>query len=581
MNILSPKNQYLVRRGNIWHYSRRVPQNARKYIGTQFIKKSLGVSDVKEARRLRNIYSIQVDARFAASEHKISTDGDSSALPQASLRDLINYLRQYVAESDELAARHLVQKPPEDEEQRREMLKENEIALQVLKTHEDPNGQQWLYSVSNELLERAGAHLEDKALIAEFAELIRRGLIEIQSRALDRLEHNFAKTFHDVLFDPDRHPEITFGKLTDIFWEEKLEEYDQNSVSRKWVDKIQSNLSLLREAIGENLPLSKLNDDVVQGIRRILGRLPKNRNKLYKKLTIPAAVEAAQKDGHPTLDPTTQSQYLNTLVNVLDVGVRKGFLRHNPAAGVKPIKRQTLAASEKRLPWREDQIIKFFTGKFYQSCRPDSQNPYKKLDRDWRFWIPLVMLFTGARPNEISQLLVGDVKRTENGTWYIDVLESEDDHEKSIKTLSSRRMIPLHPELVKIGFLQFVDKIKSVNPTGRLFPNLTPDQNGNTAHYATRRLREKFIPEEIILDNRQTLYSLRHNVRDALRRIKAPPETLRAIAGWSPGSTSVSDDYGTPGNPDFHINSVEKIAYSGLDLSFLHIDGPVPSGSEK
>jgi hypothetical protein len=70
---------------------------------------------------------------------------------------------------------------------------------------------------------------------------------------------------------------------------------------------------------------------------------------------------------------------------------------------------------------------------------------------------------------------------------------------------------------------------------------------------------------------RQSLYSLRHNVRDALRAVNAPPEALLAIAGWAPGGKAISDSYGDPGNPDHYIKWVEEITYPELDLSFLYV----------
>lgn len=68
----------------------------------------------------------------------------------------------------------------------------------------------------------------------------------------------------------------------------------------------------------------------------------------------------------------------------------------------------------------------------------------------------------------------------------------------------------------------------------------------------------------------QVFYSFRHAVRDAMRRAKVPSETLLAVTGWSPAGKAVSDDYGDAGNPDLHIEWVEKIGYPGLDLSFLY-----------
>lgn len=182
------------------------------------------------------------------------------------------------------------------------------------------------------------------------------------------------------------------------------------------------------------------------------------------------------------------------------------------------------------------------------------------------------MLLSGVRPNEFAQLYIGDVKQTDAGTWYLDLNDEALDSAKTIKTASSRRRVPIHPELIKFGFLAFVEQRRKLRAKNgpHLFHELKPDCYGNRAWYAVKRLNEAFLPAEITLEDRQSLYSLRHNVRDALRRVKAPPESLLAIAGWSPAGKAVSDDYGDPGNPDLHAEWVGKIAYDGLDLSFLY-----------
>jgi hypothetical protein len=70
----------------------------------------------------------------------------------------------------------------------------------------------------------------------------------------------------------------------------------------------------------------------------------------------------------------------------------------------------------------------------------------------------------------------GDVKRTPKGTWYLDVVASDDDDDrnagpggKTLKTSSSRRRVPIHPELINIGFLAFAGGQEKV-PGSRLFP---------------------------------------------------------------------------------------------------------------
>ena len=205
------------------------------------------------------------------------------------------------------------------------------------------------------------------------------------------------------------------------------------------------------------------------------------------------------------MDPTTQARYLDVLKDVFKVGLRKRLIGHNPAEDIQPIKKSKLSAAEKRLPWTNEQLISFFTGKFYQSCRPDLPKGYIKPDRGWRFWLPLLMLLTGARPNEICQLLTSDLKRTDKGTWFLDLLDIDDGEGKSFKTASSRRRVPLHAELIKLGFIEFVESRKKQHGPGeqRLFPEIKPDMYGNRASYPARRFRETFIPEEIQLGARQ------------------------------------------------------------------------------
>lgn len=570
------KKLYLTKRGDIWHYFRRVPTPLVPVLGKQFVKKSLGVTDLKSAERLRNALTLKIDAEFAAAECALSDAGAGAvSKPRLSLNAMFEYLRQHVDGLDDRAAARLTADPPVDEDERGNMRMEIELDLQSLKTREDPNGQAWIDKTANRLIAARGANLDDEEAGSQLAELVRRGLIELQNRKLDRLDDRYDRQFHDPLFNPQCAPAITFGELVDMFWAERSEEYRENEVSAKRADKTKAELSFLREAIGEDKPLTDITDDTIQAMRSLLSRLPKNRKKAYPNIGLSAAVEKAQKDGRAPIDPVTQAQYLRALENVLTVGLRKGLMRHNPAFGVKPIKKTKLSAAEKRLSWTDDQVVGFFTGEYYQRFRLDGSGHYTKRDQGWRFWLPLLMLLSGARPNEICQMHAGDLKQTPQGTWYLDLIETNDGDDRSFKTTSSRRRVPLHPELIKIGFITFVEERQKKNGQDelRLFPEITPDKYGNMAAYPTRRFRESYIPAEITLGERQTLYSLRHNVRDALRRANAPPETLLAVTGWSPAGKAVSDSYGDPRNPDLHIEYVSKISYPNLDLSFLYAVG--------
>jgi integrase len=155
--------------------------------------------------------------------------------------------------------------------------------------------------------------------------------------------------------------------------------------------------------------------------------------------------------------------------------------------------------------------VEFFNSEFYQRCSPQACNPYAGKDRNWRFWMPLLMLFSGARPNEIAQLATADLRKTDNGTLYIDLETQAAGTTKTLKTMSSRRRIPVHSELIKIGIVQFVNERQAADGTNaKLFPSLKPDRYGNLAWYPSKRFNEKFLPESIALTPDQTFYSFRH-----------------------------------------------------------------------
>lgn len=576
-------NQFLQLRGKVWTYYRRVPTHFVPAFGRTFIKKSLGTTDIKEARRLRNIETVRVDALFTRYENGGSVQpilgaarANTNDIPLAVLEE---HVRAAVAALDRKATDRLAVDPPADGEELREMRMNAEVELGILRDPDDPRRDEWIASFGDRVLREAGADIQDRETLLRFGELVRRGLVEGQQRKIDRYDDNHGRGFHDSMFDPNRRPATTFGLLVEVFQKEKLAAYRADDVRQMSIDKLAMVCDVILEIVGAETPVQQIDDDVVQHVRQTIARLPVNRVKYYPKLTIVQAIERADKDGRARLAPLTQNGYLSIFREILATGMRKRMLTHNPADGIRSLKKDKVALHEKRMPLTLEQIKGFFEGSFYRSCAPGANQRYAKEDRAWRFWLPLLMLLTGSRPNELAQLLLDDIKTTKAGTRYIDLEEGEDDDQpKSLKTTTSRRRIPIHPELIRLGFLAFVEQrrqqAKKNGP--RLFHELRPNKYGNLAAYPAKRFREVFMPAEIELEKRQTFYSIRHSVRDALRRAQVPAEALLVIGGWSQGQRLTADDYGDARNPDISRMWVEKIAYPGLDLSFLYPPGSTP-----
>ena len=140
---------------------------------------------------------------------------------------------------------------------------------------------------------------------------------------------------------------------------------------------------------------------------------------------------------------------------------------------------------------------------------------------------------------------------------------------KKLKTRAARRVVPVHPILAELGFLDFVRRQGDAGQD-RLFPSLKPDRRGYYSDafqkWFSRHL-EKIRAEAPMT----TFYSTRHNFRDALREANVGRDAVLALGGWSAGGTE--EVYGGGLRPRTLAREIAKVSYPDLDLSHLHLDG--------
>lgn len=112
-----------------------------------------------------------------------------------------------------------------------------------------------------------------------------------------------------------------------------------------------------------------------------------------------------------------------------------------------------LAPEDKPFSTRELQAI--FSGYLYKGTDSGSA----ELVFPYQFWLPLLALFTGGRLNELCQLESSDIRQEEEtGIWFARIVT---EGSKSLKNHHSRRFIPIHDELIRIGLLDFVRQAKN------------------------------------------------------------------------------------------------------------------------
>jgi integrase len=188
-----------------------------------------------------------------------------------------------------------------------------------------------------------------------------------------------------------------------------------------------------------------------------------------------------------------------------------------------------------------------------------------EFDLAHHFWPPLIALFSGARRREIAQLLVDDFRVVDGiPAFAIDIL---DDDDKSVKTEAAKRLIPVHPELIAIGLLDYVEDVRAQGLGPELFPGIGTNQHkekGNAIGNAWRRHREKL---GMAGENAPTFHSFRSSALKALKANGVPFEMRCQLAGHELDHVSQSYDDTPISVKDLMEIGIPRFRYEGLDLS--------------
>jgi integrase len=88
--------------------------------------------------------------------------------------------------------------------------------------------------------------------------------------------------------------------------------------------------------------------------------------------------------------------------------------------------------------------------------------------------LPLLSLFNGARQGELAGLKASNIRHEANTPLLFIVADRKAG--KRVKTKVSERVIPVHPQLVQLGFLEYVAERRRAGEHAWLFPAVAPDQ---------------------------------------------------------------------------------------------------------
>jgi len=548
------------------------------------LKKALKTSDYREAVRLVKLESARFDALFDDARDVVNRgaqDGKRlSSMSEAQAMQLVSrWFLDVEKKSEDWYDRQLRKlSKPEKAEILADLREEEAIYSGADDSDEGADQGDGTAELKGILKEHDLAIEPKDPLFAKLAALVRKGRLENIHRNMERLAGEvptekdsrvwrLVKNETQATAKPES---LSLGEMLKRFEDDLTKQNRSEATKRAY----QIPIRILKETIGEKRPLESITREDIEKVRDFLRVIPVNATQRYKGKTLAQAVKAADsKPNAPRLNQRTALNYLNTISGIFNFAVDTCGLAKNPASD-RRLKAGFKTKKAKKDVFTAEELDKLFKAPLYTGC-VDDENGYAKRGiykgRRGRFWVPLLALFHGLRSNEACQLYTEDVREVE-GVQCLMIRDDVDDGqptEKRLKTAASERTIPIHAEILKMGFLDYVKRRRLDRRKPLLFPELTKGQSGKFSDPFGKWFG-RFLQSALGYESKATMHSFRHMFRDALRRANVGTEKTEALGGWHKERSSEAD-YGSGFTMPALKLEIDKVQYPHVSLGHLHL----------
>ncbi|AWK85344.1 site-specific integrase [Azospirillum thermophilum] len=282
-----------------------------------------------------------------------------------------------------------------------------------------------------------------------------------------------------------------------------------------------------------SVAVDRITKPMVRAFRDAMLSFPTRLSNGEAALPLQTILDKYQDKDVPRASIASARKRLSFIKTLLSTAVDTGLIPESPAEGVR-IKDDGAKPGQERRAFTVAEL-KIITDRL--------------ADQDESFrWVTLLGIYTGCRLGELVQLEAADA-RVEDGVTFIDINAAGG---KSIKTGSSIRRVPLHPD-IRNAFLAFVEGKK-----GRLFPDIRPGTNGDITDLISKRFN--YWRKRVGLTGQGLCFhSLRHSFKDRCREAGIAEEVHDALTGHAGGG--VGRRYG--GRPPLKVlaEAVAKLQF--------------------
>ncbi|AOS96132.1 site-specific tyrosine recombinase XerC [Microbulbifer aggregans] len=357
-------------------------------------------------------------------------------------------------------------------------------------------------------------------------------------------------------------------KKTGTFME-KFDEYLGDQKAR-FPNRTDATVKEYRDAIEElrfvlgDTEIAKVEHEDARRYRDTIKQFPKHRNKgRFKSLTADelTALELPESE---TLKAKTVNDRLAKLSSYFKWLGQNGYTDINPFEGLS-----LKAETQSYQAYSIEDLSEIFSSSLYRYDEKWAQRWGKKS----HWWLILLGLFTGARVGELAQLTVSDIRRTGEGIWFISI-NDEEESGKRVKTSAGVREVPIHPQLIELGFTEYVEELRNTgSKSSRLLPGIRKGirkPGDQASKWYNEGYRDKGHLPERFQKERKVFHSFRHTfIQEAIRN-DADIAKLQQMVGHEQAVLKETKTYSGRGFTVESLNQeIIKVEYTGLNLRHL------------
>jgi len=345
----------------------------------------------------------------------------------------------------------------------------------------------------------------------------------------------------------------SISQLLEKYINEKKGNWQEHS-RLKTEDTVRNHLKLFVKSVDDIAANTLQRTHIVQ-FKDLLLNLPKNKekSKKYKHMSIDE-LRLMNTPTEERISTATIKGYIDRITSFLDWGESNGYFSSGLDAPLKNAKKglkTNKRANARRDVFSDDDLSKLFSSKQY------TQGKHKRASHHWA---PLLAIFTGARLGEICSLSKEDVRHDKNSDfWYLDI-------NGNVKTDCSVRFIPIHQQLIKLGFINFVK-----GQSNRLFPELQKTKNGYgdtlSKWFNNTYLNASNCNVGQLASENKCFHSFRHTFLDAFKQQGLNLLIAEELAGHSPEGSQTQVTYTKGYSLEIKNIELQKLKYHNVSFN--------------